>query len=40
MFNKKIFISQPMRGKTKEEIVKERDAVIEYLKKSIQIVVL
>lgn len=33
MFSKKIFISQPMRGKTKEEIVKERDAVIEYLKK-------
>ena len=32
MFSKKIFISQPMRGKTKEEIVKERDAVIEYLK--------
>lgn len=33
MFSKKIFISQPMRGKTKEEIVKERDAVVEYLKK-------
>ena len=33
MFSKKIFISQPMRGKTKEEIVKERDVVIEYLKK-------
>lgn len=28
---KKIFISQPMRGKTDEEILKERDAAVFYV---------
>lgn len=30
---KKVFISQPMRDKTDEEIKKERSAAIEYVKK-------
>lgn len=30
----KVFISQPMRGKTEEEIKKEREAVIEHLKET------
>ena len=28
----KVFISQPMKGRTDKEILDERDAVIEYLK--------
>ena len=28
----KVFISQPMKGRTAKEILEERDAVIEYLK--------
>ena len=28
----KVFISQPMKGRTDKEILEERDAVIEYLK--------
>ena len=30
---KKLFISQPMNGKTKEEVVKERDKAIKLCKK-------
>lgn len=38
---KKLFISQPMRGKTKEEILKERESVIreaeELLKEQVEV---
>ena len=30
---KKVFISQPMKGKSKEEIMNERDEAIKYVKK-------
>lgn len=33
---KKVFISQPMRGKTDEEILKEREKAIKMLKKIIK----
>lgn len=34
MFSKTVFISQPMRGKTDEEIMRERNAAIDHIHKS------
>lgn len=28
----KVFISQPMKGKTKQEIIDERESIVDYLK--------